>query len=111
MSAFPLLACGPSFGPTTLIFLGAIVIAIYTTPVIALANLIMICVSHLKHRAIHAAIFGGCAFLTVLAFAPYDSVPEWCRLACGAAVANIVAAQFGVLSIKAWRLRRRKNQQ
>jgi len=91
--------------PTQELLLSLLVIAVFSTPVLALANLIMILAVPLKHRATHLGAFGGCALLAGVVFLPDNTVPEWSRMVAALVVMNIVAGQFGWLLIKAWRAR------
>jgi hypothetical protein len=107
-----LLACGSMhFSPTQTVLLSLLVIAIYSTPVMALANLVMIFAVPLKRRATHLVVFGGCALLTLFVFLPGDTVLGWSRMVAALVVMNVVAGQFGLLLIKAWRARRQRARQ
>ena len=105
MNVNPFLACGPSFGDGPLI--SAIFLTIYAIPVAALANLVMLLLVPLKHRAIHGAVFGAGVLMAFILFSG-QKVPWEVRLVCAAVIPNIVAAQFVIFVIKAWRSRRDK---
>ena len=103
----PFLACMGGFGFGDSPLISAILLAIYAIPVAAFANLILLFSIPLKHRAIHGAVFGAGVLMAFVLFSG-QKVPGEIRLVCGALIPNIVAAQFVILVIKAWRSRRDK---
>ncbi len=106
MNIIPFLACGPSFGFGDSPLISAIIVAICAIPVAAFANLGMLLLLPLKNRALHCAMFGAGVLMTFVVFGGHEVAGE-VRLVCAALIANLVAAQFGILAVKAWRSLRR----
>jgi len=101
-----MLACGPNFSGPVWWMIGAYVVLLYASPVLALLNLALGLSRTRRSRPLHLGLLGTCAVLAAVAWNGGRWLPSGLSLLIAFVVINLIVAQSAFLGFKVWRLRR-----